>query len=51
VPDLDRMADYVEEELATLLALVAADPALGNEPGSRRVRRVKQTASKPPRSR
>jgi diacylglycerol O-acyltransferase len=50
VPDLDRMADYVVEELAVLLALTAAEAQSGNEPAVAPVRRVKQTASRPPRA-
>jgi diacylglycerol O-acyltransferase / wax synthase len=50
VPDLDRMADYVVEELAIVLALVVAETAAGNEPAAAPVRRVKQTASRPPRA-
>lgn len=53
VPDLDLMADYVEQELATLLAALTPlieDAKPENEPAGTRKRRVKETASKPSRN-
>ena len=50
VSDLDRMADYVQDELATLLAALRANEQIENEPAVTRKRRVKETASKPSRN-